>query len=186
MIANFDITNLSSDLIKSMEAYVHDEVTGIPFIVLETPDCEAVGNTVLVVCNDFFENFLEYIPIYKRVLSQLTKTKIILFNFTGKIMLTQSNFLIFWGSAIMHVLLLLCFNISFGTLGQAFTLYQKDVNPNNEHITEQLDGLLNNLEEQKRISLTKDQIKFIGYGYGANVLLYYCTVLCFFFGGRVC
>ena len=141
LIAKFPSSSyLPEDLSKQMEAYIHDEVTGIPFALLETPDCEATGNTVIIVCNDFFESFLEYVSIYRKVLSQLTKTKILLFNFTG----------------------------------QAYTLYNRNVIPNNEYIAEQLDGLLNALEDQKRINFRTDEFRLVGYGYGANILLYYC------------
>jgi hypothetical protein len=61
--------------------------------------------------------------------------------------------------------------------GQAYTFYQNSLVCNNAYLAGFVDSFFYHLEVKGFINFVEDRIKFIGFGYGGNVLLYYCTIL---------
>jgi len=63
--------------------------------------------------------------------------------------------------------------ILFNYPGQAYTLFNEEIVYNNDYNACLIDMFLEELATQGEIDLNKDSFKFIGVGYGANILLYY-------------
>lgn len=61
--------------------------------------------------------------------------------------------------------------------GQAYTIYQRDVAYTNEFLSNFVDSFFYHLETKSYIDFVADRIKFIGIGYGGNILLYYSSQL---------
>jgi len=66
--------------------------------------------------------------------------------------------------------------ILFNYPGQAFTTYIHDFEYTNKYLSEVLDGFLFHLEQNRSFDLERNTFKFIGYGYGGNILLYFCKI----------
>ena len=60
--------------------------------------------------------------------------------------------------------------------GQAYTFYQQGQAYNNTYISGLVDSFFYHLEAKSYVSFVEDRIKFVGYGYGGNILLYYCRL----------
>lgn len=58
--------------------------------------------------------------------------------------------------------------------GQAYTFYQEGLAYNNSFIAGLVDSFFYHLEAKGYVNFEEDRIKFIGFGYGGNILLYYC------------
>jgi len=108
---------------------------------------------VLVVVHDIFHSFFESVEFYEKILSSFSNTKIILFNYPGKIFLRK---------------------ILSDISGQAFTSYDPDNIQTNEEIAAALDTLLNFLSDNKRIT-DDDKIHLVGVGYGGNIASCFCN-----------
>ena len=97
-----------------------------------------------------FSNFLEDIEYFIRLANDIKNLKILLFNLPG------INF--FLGIEIS---------------GQAYTFYHADAIYNNDYNAMIVDLLLQELIENKRIDPKAETFRFIGSGFGANILLYF-------------
>lgn len=64
----------------------------------------------------------------------------------------------------------------FNLPGQAYTLYKEDHIYNNDYNSALIDTLLEELAREEKIDPRVDLFKFIGIGYGANILLYYSKI----------
>lgn len=65
--------------------------------------------------------------------------------------------------------------ILFQYPGQAFTCFREDVVYSNVVISQIFDGLMYHLEVNKFINIHQNKIKFVGYGFGGNILLQYLS-----------
>lgn len=63
--------------------------------------------------------------------------------------------------------------VLFNFPGQAYTIYQRDVPCTNEYLSSFVDSFFYHLEVKGYADFIGDRIKFTGFGYGGNVLLYY-------------
>lgn len=104
--------------------------------------------------HDFFDSFLEYQPI---LVSFLTKNrKFILLNLPGTYYFLLNS--------------LLSESYYFYSIGQSYTVFDKNASYSNNYYLEVIDRLLYQLDSSKEISTDKDKIKFIGIGHGGNIL----------------
>ena len=56
---------------------------------------------------------------------------------------------------------------------QAFTVYKSNTAYHNMRIADIFDSLMYHLDQNSYINVEKNTFKFVGYGYGGNILLYY-------------
>lgn len=94
---------------------------------------------VLIICHDFFDDFLTKIAFYQNLIEDLENYYVILFNYP-------------------------C---------QSYTLYNPETCYNNESLSECLDLLIYELVRRKVFHIRSDNLRFIGFGYGCNVILHF-------------
>lgn len=122
------------------EILVVDETTAIPFTVLFSEKSKEVKKKeVLVVCPDFFENFICKITFFKDLLKNLENFVVVVLNFPG----------------------------------QFLSLFHKNKLYNNEYLSKMIDLLLFELAKRKVFHLKSDNLRFVGFGYGCNVILHF-------------
>lgn len=63
--------------------------------------------------------------------------------------------------------------VLFNFPGQAYTMYQREQACSNDYLSSFADSLLYHLESKGYVHFVADRIKFVGFGYGGNVLLHY-------------
>lgn len=66
--------------------------------------------------------------------------------------------------------------VLFNFPGQAYTIYQREVSYTNEYLSTFVDSFFYHLEAKGYLDFMADRIKFIGIGYGGNILLYYSSL----------
>lgn len=131
--------NLRETLDFFPEILVVDEVTAIPFTVIFSESAKEVKKKeVLIVCPDFFENFLRKVRFFKDLLRNLENFVVVLLNFPG----------------------------------QFLSLFSEDRLYTNEYLSRMLDFLLFELGKRKVFHLKSDNLRFIGFGFGCNVILH--------------
>lgn len=76
---------------KQINFFVYNEDIGIPYLVIDSIDQNLQASKTdkarvktLLICNDCFDSFTEYIPIYQHFLQSNKNYKIVLFNLPGQ------------------------------------------------------------------------------------------------------
>ena len=125
-----------------IEVLVIDGSTAIPYTVLHSPKSKEVKHKeILLICHDFFDNYLDKIENYKEILNKLENYILIVFNYP-------------------------C---------QAYSLYDASLVYNNEYLSNSLDLLIYELVRRKTFHLRSDNLRFIGFGYGCNIILHFLS-----------
>ena len=125
-----------------IEVLVIDAKTAIPFSILSSQRSKEVKHKeILIICHDFFDNYLEKLDFYKQLLSGLENYILIAFNYP-------------------------C---------QAYSLYNPETLYNNEYLSNVLDLLIYELVRRKIFHIRSDNIRFIGFGYGSNIILHFLS-----------
>ena len=129
---------------KKIQFFVYDYEVGIPFLVLNSPKGDMNDSRPL----------------------KNTKTLVILHDFFDSFM----EYIELYDRFLLDKLdtkIVLC-NIP----GQAYTKYSDQEQLRNSDMASVIDSLLNYLESQKAINFLTEDVFFIGFGYGANILAY--------------
>ena len=85
LIGDFNKYEIDPQYLYNMEAFIFDEYIGIPFIMLESPNSVNTDPfKITFVCHDLFDNFVEFIPVYKTLIEAIPNRKVILFNYPGQ------------------------------------------------------------------------------------------------------
>lgn len=125
---------------ESIEFLVLDASTAIPYILLYSPKAKEVKHKeVLIVCHDFFDDFIGKIRFYQGLIRDLENYCVVLFNYPS----------------------------------QPYTLYSPDACYNNETLSQCLDLLIYELVRSKTFHLRSDNLRFLGFGLGCNVILHF-------------
>ena len=74
----------NSSELKDLQFFIYDTTVGIPYYIRESDVYEGEKVCNLVFCNDFFDNFIEFIDTYKMVTSENDYVRVILFNLPGQ------------------------------------------------------------------------------------------------------
>jgi len=125
-----------------IEVLVIDGSTAIPYTVLRSPKSKEVKHKeILLICHDFFDNYLDKIANYKEILNELENYILIAFNYP-------------------------C---------QAYSLFNASFVYNNEYLSNSLDLLIFELVRRKIFHIRSDNLRFIGFGYGCNIILHFIS-----------
>lgn len=139
-IANILEAKIPSNLNFKIDVMVVDENTALPFSIFYSPKAQEVKNKeVVIVCHDFFDNYLEKTEFYNSFVKKLENYILVLFNYPG----------------------------------QSFSLFNPDTVYNNEYLSNVVDLLIYELAKRKVYHIKSDNIKFIGFGLGCNVILHF-------------
>ena len=73
------------------DTIITDEKTTIPFCVITTKmingkNAVNIPYENIIICQDIFDSFIEYIPLAKDILDSAVNKRVILFNYPGKIL----------------------------------------------------------------------------------------------------
>lgn len=108
--------------------------------MLHSPKAKEVKHKeVLIVCHDFFDDFIGKIRFYQNLIRDLENYCVVLFNYPS----------------------------------QPYSLYSPDECYNNEILSQCLDLLIYELVRSKTFHLRSDNLRFLGFGLGCNVILHF-------------
>ena len=107
--------------------------------------------STLIVFNDFFDNFIEQIEVYKSIAKDNQGIRILLMNLPGNI----------------YIYIYIVY------IGQAYTKYSPEVVLNNEFYHRCVNLLLYYLEEIDLINISTQSVGLLGFGNGGNTALYW-------------
>ena len=84
-IGGFPNIPIDQSFFTDMFGYLHQQNVAIPFMVLDSLTMVAEEPLkIVVVCHDFFDNFMEYIEVYQTIIKSRKNTRVILFNYPGQ------------------------------------------------------------------------------------------------------
>ena len=86
MIGKFTTSgNINPEILKEFYGFIYSEEIAIPFFILNSDYMDEEEKIdVTIVCHDFFDHFIEYIGIYRKVVQNQKNKRIILFNYPGQ------------------------------------------------------------------------------------------------------